>query len=423
MQKETGTRRLASKFGQQLIAGIAALLVCGVSAAAQAVVVGTGNPSVDIPAVQAAVNQGGGVVLKGHFSFHEPPTIPTALPGYPAATILVSKAVTISGAPAPGGQMPTIEGGTVPFYVDAPGARVVIRAVRFVRPTTNAIFVYAVSGLTVASCEIDGIVPLANTTSTGIKIATVASVPTPRSPGKPQNVSGTLQILNNRMDIAGGTASDNTIGVLIFSVGVPGAEVEAHVSGNKITNTTAPAINLRRVSGRAYIDHNVITTGTIASTRVPGSEVIRAANIGTYLIAHNSIDCGWADPEAKGIGVFSQFGAWPLQNAVVVDNDVNMDAPAGTVFGSGSAGIDVRGFAQGNSVTSNRTRGRARAALSVEVFKGGAPNNNAFLLNRFGNFQPSLADIYVGPGVMNTRIVGTGTIDDLGTGTAILPVP
>ena len=49
------------------------------SALAQAtVVIGTGNPGVDVPAVQAAVNFGGQVVLSGHFSFDTPPTIPTA---------------------------------------------------------------------------------------------------------------------------------------------------------------------------------------------------------------------------------------------------------------------------------------------------------------------------------------------------------
>jgi hypothetical protein len=67
-------------------------------AAAQTVVVGTGNPDIDIPAVQAAVDQGGDVVLKGHFSFDRSPTIPTAPAGYPPATVLVSKAVAISGA-------------------------------------------------------------------------------------------------------------------------------------------------------------------------------------------------------------------------------------------------------------------------------------------------------------------------------------
>ena len=37
-------------------------------------VVGTGDPIVDVPAVQAAVDQGGRVILKGHFSFDAPPT-------------------------------------------------------------------------------------------------------------------------------------------------------------------------------------------------------------------------------------------------------------------------------------------------------------------------------------------------------------
>ena len=62
------------------------------------VVNGTGNPNVDIRAVQAAVNLGGNVVLRGHFSFNNPPTISTSLQtvGFPLATILISKAVSIS---------------------------------------------------------------------------------------------------------------------------------------------------------------------------------------------------------------------------------------------------------------------------------------------------------------------------------------
>jgi hypothetical protein len=37
---------------------------------------GTGDPDVDVPAVQAAVDQGGSVVLVGHFSFDRSPTTP-----------------------------------------------------------------------------------------------------------------------------------------------------------------------------------------------------------------------------------------------------------------------------------------------------------------------------------------------------------
>src|SRR5262249_39675050 len=104
-----------------------ATVAMGGSAAAQTLVVGTGDPEVDVPAVQAAVDQGGEVILKGHFSFDRPPTVPTALGGGGLATILVSKAVAISGELDDDrmrhehGEMTSIEGGTTPFYVEAPG--------------------------------------------------------------------------------------------------------------------------------------------------------------------------------------------------------------------------------------------------------------------------------------------------------------
>jgi hypothetical protein len=88
-----------------------------------------------------------------------------------------------------------------------------------------------------------------------------------------------------------------------------------------------------------------------------------------------------------------------------------------------SAGINIRGFAQSNVALNNRIRGRARAALSVDAFKGGIPDSNALVLNRFDDFEASVADVFVGDLVTNTRIVGPGTIEDHGIGTVIEPVP
>jgi hypothetical protein len=61
-------------------------------------------------------------------------------------------------------------------------------------------------------------------------------------------------------------------------------------------------------------------------------------------------------------------------------------------------------------------------ALRVFSRPGLVPANNEFLLNRVDNFEASLTDVLVGEGVMNTRIVGTGTVEDHGIGTVILPV-
>ena len=41
-----------------------------------ATIVGTADPNIDVPAIQAAVDQGGQVILNGHFSFDRPPTKP-----------------------------------------------------------------------------------------------------------------------------------------------------------------------------------------------------------------------------------------------------------------------------------------------------------------------------------------------------------
>ena len=92
-------QQLLFKFRGALILTVTIALAA--SALAQAtVVIGTGKPDVDVPAVQAAVNVGGDVLLRGHFSFDTPPTIPSPLQavGFPKATILISKAVAISGA-------------------------------------------------------------------------------------------------------------------------------------------------------------------------------------------------------------------------------------------------------------------------------------------------------------------------------------
>src|ERR1700737_1876693 len=65
---------------RNFIAVIAGVVAFAATASAQVnVVVGTGDPNIDVPAVQAAVDQGGRVVLMGHFSFDRPPTKPAGV--------------------------------------------------------------------------------------------------------------------------------------------------------------------------------------------------------------------------------------------------------------------------------------------------------------------------------------------------------
>jgi hypothetical protein len=406
---------------RRFIAVLGAVAAFVVTAAAQTVVVGTGDPNVDVPAVQAAVDQGGQVILTGHFSFDRAPTNPTVLGGL-MATILVSKEVSISGTRDEQGEMTSIEGGTTPFEIEALGAHVVIQGLHFVRPKLDAINVFAVSGLVIASCRIEGVEPLPNAPRAGIAVNTSFNPPTAAQPGQPENISGTLLIFNNDIDV-GGTAGDNTLGIIIFAAGKsPDREVDLYISGNNIKNTTERPIEINQVGGRVDIDRNVITTGTTSGTAGGvAPDVIHAVGSGSYLIAHNTIDSAWA----KGAGIRVQGNPGLTEaGAIVVDNDVTMSAPEGTVFGDNSAGIEIRGFAQGNVVLNNRIRGRARAALAVAGQGAGVPGNNTFVSNDVTGFQSALADVFVDAGVTNTLVVGTqNTVADHGLGTLIVPTP
>ena len=128
------------------------------------VVVGKGDPNLDVPSVQAAVDRGGQVQLHGHFSFDQPATKSTSPQGFfsQMATVLVSNEVVISGTRSRGGEMTSIDGGAWPFAVEAPGSHGTIQRLRFVRPKAGAIQVTAVSGLEVADCRIEGIEPLSD---------------------------------------------------------------------------------------------------------------------------------------------------------------------------------------------------------------------------------------------------------------------
>ena len=415
-----------------VIAGVTVALAA--TATAQDItVVGTGDPGMDVPAVQAAVDQGGRVVLKGHFSFDALPTAaeqPDASLGTPAmGMIRISKTVAISGALDDQGQMTVVEGGTNPFYVEAPGAHVSIKGLHFLHPKVHAIRVAAAGGVVISSNKIEGV---ASTISNvfGILIGTTGTTP-PNADQLDQagNISGTLVIANNDMDLQA-QAGHNYLGIVVFAAGKsPDQEVDLYISGNQITNSNERPINVYCVGGRAYVERNVITTTDGAGVNVaPSGDVIHIVGPGSFLIAHNTINCQWTSGQQAGIRLMTRPDE-PVSNAVIVDNDVNMAAPGGTQFGDTSAAIELRGTGDGNMVLNNRIRGRANFALSVAgstpgtVDFTGVPQNTVFLRNDLTDFTSAQADVFVDAGAANTIAVGgQANVEDHGAGTVIVPV-
>jgi hypothetical protein len=198
---------------------------------------------------------------------------------------------------------------------------------------------------------------------------------------------------------------DQTLAICVFSVGkYPDKKANIRILGNKIKNFTERGISVNKVGGRVRIDRNEITTGFItAPSNGIQPDVIHAVGSGRYFIANNSIVSEWA----TGAGIRVQGNAWsPESNAIVVDNDITMSASEDTIFRANSAGIEIRGLAQGNAVRNNRIRGRARAALAVVVQNGAIPRKNAFLSNDLKGFHASLTSVFVDAGVTNTVIDG-----------------
>jgi len=363
---------------------------------AQTVVVGTGNPDIDIAAVQAAVDRGGSILLRGHFSFNNPPTKHGALPDL-MAMVLVSKESIISGTWNEHGEVTAIDGGEIPFAVEAGGAAVRIERLRFIRPKRYAIFVDAVTGLAIDSCIIESVEPLpfsGNATGMsygfGISVSTLLGLPTPESPGKPENISGKLSIADNQISL--NSAADEGMGIMIVSVGDLERPVDLDISANTISNASQKAINLKQIGGRARIERNLITSSVVYTGPARGFIAgIHCGGSGSYLVAHNRIDM--ADPNGAGIRLRAYPGLGSaIESATVADNDVTMSAEEDAVLGARSAGVEILGLARDNTVHQNRIRGHARIALSLAPDNTGIPTRNSLYENDHEGFISSAAN-------------------------------
>jgi hypothetical protein len=377
------------------IAGIATAASLAWSAAAQTTVTGTGNPDIDVAAVQRAVDIGGAVVLRGHFSFANPPARRGTIPDL-MATVLVTKEATISGAWDEQGQMTWIEGGEIPFAVEAGGFAVRIERLRFVRPKLFAIFVGEVRGLVVDSCTIESVQPqLLPGTSTGLTsavgvfVSTVIGLPTAERPGHPENVSGSISIANNQISV--NPAADHAIGIMVLGVGSATRPLDVEISGNTVRDATLKSINVTQIAGRARVESNNVAAGAFPGPIHGLSAGIHVGGTGAYRVAGNSIEV--ADPNGAGIRVrgYPALGA-AVEHATITENDVTMSVAEGVEYRDGSAGIEVMGSARGNVIQGNRIRGRARIDLAVTPDKSGKPFETHIDRNDSRNLISPLAE-------------------------------
>ena len=370
-------------------------------------VTGQNNASVDVPAVQQAVDAGGTVVLHGTFNFTN-----ATLPG-PAGSrvILVTNTVAIRGDNATliGGGSAAVGGMHAVFLVDAANRDVSIESLRMVNPFNCAFRVVRAGSLKIAKCNVDGITPSTVATPNGPQSVALAI----HFPGNPV---GAISILENRIQID--VSSGDTVGGIIMT----GPANSLVISDNYIGQTTSHGIDLRNIGGTAQVERNTVETGTLGRSGLPGFfvDALRLLGSGAYVVEHNRFNCGFENAAVVRLG--------GTTDAVVRANDIVASVPMDRVPGLQSAGVQVEGSATDNEILENRIKGRGRAAISC-IFsdfppdKGngtGKPVGTRFQGNNIQHFEATVATVEIGPGAQNTTIDGgSGTLIDNGTATIV----
>jgi Right handed beta helix region len=154
------------------------------------------------------------------------------------------------GSAAPGGQQAV-------FFVEAPGADVTIEGLRFVNPHNAAIRVRRSGDLRIANCQVDGLIPSTVATPAGVQNAALAI-------HLPGGSVGAVSILENRFQI-GGTADDSSGGIIMA-----GPAERVLIADNRITGTPSHGMDLRNVEGPARVERNIVETGTVRRSGLPG---------------------------------------------------------------------------------------------------------------------------------------------------------
>jgi hypothetical protein len=364
-----------------------------------AVVVGTNNAAIDVSNVQQAVDECASVTLQGKFRFVGMTS------GFPFRVVTVSRSVNITGQPNEQGQLPVIVGGETPILVDAPGAVVRIRGLRFIRPIARTIRIVTAMEVLVANCTIE---------------ALERKIVPPFTIGFGVVAEGTFESPINRLIVVDNTIGDPgdpiEVGIILAppsrGLAPPNRAIGwSTISRNEIHATTH-GVDLRDVSGNTQVHHNQITIANSDRTGDPGEfppqnvDGIRCLGAGACSVLSNGIES--QHPNSSAIRLQRAAGA------VVEDNNIQMVMPDGMEPGLQSSGVQLVEDSKRNLIGRNRVGGAARTAISV------AGVDNVFVFNRHAEFVPTFADTEIVEGSLRTVVVGeTGSVSDLGAGSVL----
>ncbi len=315
-------------------------------AAGQTVVGGQNNPAVDVPAVQAAVDQGGSVLLVGTFDFGD------------AGRVLLRNDVDISGEIV-GNATPvtTIRGGDWPFYSPLPaqmpptqpGPKITVQYLHFDGAKGVAVHLAYTGGASVHNNKMTGLrgrlFAPGQFRRVGVEIGPFDSRDRTNIQITPLLVSGSIEVFDNDVDSSGAEPSTATNSGAVLMAFIVGADIriENNVNVGCTRNCIGVFDEIPDSDGRGsiVIANNTILSDVKVGFTVPG----KRAPIGVD-VSFNFNRSLALDPSAHHVPV------------VITDNYIELN-------GRNSQGII--GAMNGTSVVGNTVVVHADAAATTDL--------------------------------------------------------
>jgi hypothetical protein len=396
------------------------------SAAAQITIVGQNNPTIDLQAVQRAVDQGGTINLKGTFDFGN------------EGRVNITKDVQIIGETIPGGPLTKIKGGfwtlhsplPVQLPPTTPGPKITIKSIHFDGSLGNSIHLAYSSGATITGNKITNVRPKAAdfpifgktglNYQHGIFCGTAYAQPFATRKYIPDAFNGILTITDNDIDMTNDVPTKTMAqGVMvIWTTGI-----NAQIQRNTIINCSRNSIETidnhlgKDGSGTIVIKDNKIVT-SIEGIPVPTPSTPIGMVIGwfldlsggldpqrniKYIIVSNAIRT--RGKTSCGIALFTD-GVVLVNNAILSEG-----TEALPLFVASSDGYIAYNKVEGDSVN---------PAIMVRPWKPFKASKNVVVDNDLKQFKSSKVDVLLAEETCNNLFVGPACkVGNLGSNNSV----
>ena len=364
------------------------------------VVTGKGDPSVDVIAVQKAVDRGGSVELKGNFDFGKD------------GNVIISKDVNIFGeTDAQGAPVTKIQGGFWTFQSKlpeqlpppAPGPKISILGIHFDGALWCPINLTYCSGANIVGNKITNVRPIPSkrpifgkmglSRQKGIAISGHQMKPGEKPKHIPEAITGILSISDNEIDLTNETP-EKTMAQGVFVLGSTGATVK--ITGNSIMNCSLNSIealdnyNVEDGNGIVIIKDNRIITSSVG-VPVPSPSTPNGILVAWFLDLTGASDPVRRD---KVIVVDNQIETrGETSSAITVISDEAVIASNDIRLKGGPKAKAIVQLSSDGVIADNKIEGSGFCGVMVTPFKHLKGNRNTLVGNDFNLFHPTAANV------------------------------